>query len=72
MLKRPEHTNATSLRNKTKERKKTGLVHNPRCIYAISRHLNLLVQVTTEKRKQLVNTLPEAEVSNSVPGLVHA
>lgn len=72
VLKRSEHTNAANLRNKTKERKKTGLVHNPRCIYAIRRHLNLLVQVTAQKTKQLVKTLPEAEVSNSVPGLVHA
>lgn len=59
-------------KKQNKGKKKTGLVHNPRCIYAISRHPNLLVQVTTEKRKQLVKTLPGAEVSSSVPGMVHA
>lgn len=59
--------------SKGKKKTQTGLVHNLRCIYAIRRHQNLLVQVTTEKKKyQLVKTLPEAEVSKSVPGVVHA
>lgn len=41
-------------------------MHNLRYIdAAISTHQNLLAQVTTEKIRQLVKTLPEAEVSNS-------
>lgn len=47
-------------------------MHKLRCGYAISRPQNLLVQVTIAKGKQLVKTFPEAEVSNSVPGVVHA
>lgn len=73
MWKMSEHRNVTRFQKQNKgENKQTGFVSNLKCIFAISRHQNLLVQVTREKIKQLVKTLPEAEVSNSVPGVVQA
>lgn len=71
MQKKPKYMNTTSFLKSSKQNK-IGLVRKLRCAYAISRHQNLLVQVTTEQGKQLVKTLPGAEVPNSAPGVAHA